>query len=132
MSFDGCPTDLQSLRSKICFFSLKSWTLTLKTDFSIYKPVKIGPQAHQFGAWVLKNVFPIWKIRRPNAPIWGPIFLRMNIITGAWNSGPKCSNSGPELAFCWKSEILVFFALSALIILINDPKKKYKVFHYYV
>jgi len=66
MSFDGCPPDLQSLRSKICLCSLKLSPLNLKTLFSIYKPAKSGHRAPEFGGRAIKNELPKLLIRWPN------------------------------------------------------------------
>jgi len=77
MSCDGCPPDLQSLRSKICLFSLKSWTLIPKTDFSIYRPVKIGPRAIKIGARMSLSC--------------------KNMRSALWKSAPGCESSGPDL-----------------------------------
>ena len=95
---------------KYVFFSLKWWTPILKTHFSIYKPVKFGPRAHKFGAWVLKVTFPNLPIRGPNAPIQGPIFYEPTCLLLARIRGPNWT-----LMEIWN---LSFFVLSAPIFLI--------------
>jgi len=110
MSFDGLPLDLQSLSSKICIFSLKSWTLILKMNFSLYRPVKIGPQAIKISAensLSHKNMCPVWWNRRPNVHTRWPKNVASKGILWLENRGPnwwiRC-----RIETSWNSELCPF------------------------
>ena len=129
MNFDGLPPELQSLCSKLCIFSLKLWTLIPKTDFSIYRPVKIGPRAIKIGARMslsCKNMYStLWK-SAPECESSGRDLFRIkkgHPVAETW--GPNAWVRGPNWTLL-EIQILLFFFLSLLFKLACELKTSWK------
>jgi len=116
MSCDGWPPDLQSLRSKICLFSLKSSTFILKTDFSLYRLVKIGDWAIKIGARTslscTKRV-PSLSKSGPKLFYSGPDILRIKVLFWWLEFGARMLGFGARIELCWKFKFFNFCAFVA-------------------
>jgi len=115
ISFDGCPPDLQSLCSKICFRSQNSWTLMSKMHLYIYKPLKIGPRALKIDARMHQKHVLVCQNRGPNGLIRGPIFYESNCSSDSFQLqiGARMLQFGTRWYFSWTLEFILFFAFSS-------------------
>jgi len=115
MSFDGLPPDLQSLRSKLYFFSLKSWTPIPKMHFSINRQLK-------FGARKLKNAFSNQPLRRPNVRIRGPKIVEAKVLLWWLEFGARMLGFATRIGLCWKFKFFYFSCFPCCLSLLVNSK----------